>query len=104
MIMYFYNKQLSILFRYIRRITVVFLVLFIILAILKIQFIHTDTFAIIMDKKSPLKSEPFTESKDLIYIPEGTKVHIQRSADQWIEIELPDGNKGWVKQQQLGII
>lgn len=57
--------------------------------------------AIVMNSAAPVKSAPATSGKDLFLLHEGTKVKVIDSMDQWSEIELEDGNKGWIQQAAL---
>ncbi len=56
-------------------------------------------YAIVMDDSVTVKSSPNESGTDLFLIHEGTKVRIRKVFDdrQWIEIQLADGNAGWVK-------
>ena len=98
------DKSFSVMLQFIRKLTVILVIILVIITGLKIHFIKNNSFAIVLNKKSPLKSEPFAESKNLIYVPEGTKVKVMRYAEKWTEIELPDGNKGWIQNEQVGNI
>ncbi len=50
------------------------------------------------------KSEPRDQSTTLFVVHEGLKVQLARSEGDWVEIKLPDGNKGWVRAAEVGII
>jgi tetratricopeptide (TPR) repeat protein len=64
---------------------------------------------VIMDKSSALifcpnvtvKSAPSVTSTNLFLIHEGLKVKITDQLEKWKEIELADGNKGWVADSCL---
>jgi tetratricopeptide (TPR) repeat protein len=50
------------------------------------------------------KSSPDKSGTDLFVLHEGTKVTVEDSVGEWLEIRLSDGNKGWVPANSLEII
>lgn len=60
--------------------------------------------AIVMDLVVNAKSEPTPSSKILFVIHEGLKVEITGEVSGWLEIKLPNGDKGWVPQTEIGKI
>lgn len=50
------------------------------------------------------KSSPDKSGNDLFVLHEGTKVTIEDTVGEWLEIRLSDGNKGWVPGNSLVII
>lgn len=56
-------------------------------------------FAIVMDATVTVKSSPDESGTDLFLIHAGTKVKIRKIFEnqQWFEIQLADGNTGWVR-------
>ena len=56
-------------------------------------------FAIVMDATVTVKSSPDESGTDLFLIHEGTKVKIRKVFEnqEWFEIQLEDGNTGWVR-------
>lgn len=80
-------------------------------------FIHTLTFAwqkyntlnhekeaIIFTPTITIKSSPSDNSVDLFVLHEGTKVAILDKVNDWYEIKIQDGSKGWIQAQTLQII
>lgn len=57
--------------------------------------------AIVMDLVLNVKSSPDMKSGDLFVIHEGLKVVVTDRVNEWIEIKLPNGDKGWVKSQSV---
>lgn len=57
--------------------------------------------AIITSSSVTIVSSPDVNSKKLFVLHEGTKVTIMQCNDNWCEIKLPDGNKGWIKQKDM---
>lgn len=49
-------------------------------------------------------SEPNENSTDVFILHEGVKVNLSQQRGEWVEITLPDGKAGWMKQENLGII
>lgn len=62
------------------------------------------TTAIIMSGAVNVKSSPDINSKDLFILHSGTKVKINKEDRRWLEIEITDGNVGWVQRDALEII
>ncbi len=61
--------------------------------------------AIVLAEEVGVHSAPTDDSSLLVFtIHEGTKVRIDRSADDWLEIVLADGKVGWVRSDGLEII
>ena len=61
--------------------------------------------AIIMQPSVTVKSTPSASGTDLFIIHEGRKVKVlDNSMKEWVEIELEDGNKGWVQTEVMEII
>ena len=56
-------------------------------------------FAIVMDATVTVKSSPDESGTDLFLIHEGTKVKIRKVFEnqEWLEIQLEDGNTGWIR-------
>lgn len=60
---------------------------------------HTD--AIIVQATANIISAPSEGSSQLFVLHEGSKVRIKSELNDWIEIALPNGNKGWLKKVAL---
>lgn len=52
--------------------------------------------AIIFSSSVTAKSSPDANAKPLFVVHEGTQVNIMQTQDTWIEVELPNGNAGWI--------
>lgn len=52
--------------------------------------------AIVFSGAADVKSGPDTKQKTLFVVHAGTKVNIRESNNEWINVELPDGNSGWI--------
>ena len=57
--------------------------------------------AIIFAPTITIKSSPDASGTDLFVLREGTKVFIKSTLGEWHEIELEDGNIGWIPQKDL---
>lgn len=60
--------------------------------------------AIVMSSAAPVKSSPDSSSKDLFVLHEGTKVAVKDSLGDFREIEISDGNKGWIEAKAIEMI
>lgn len=47
------------------------------------------------------KSSPSQDGNDIFIVHEGTKVQMLDSVGLWKEIQIPDGNRGWVSKDNL---
>jgi tetratricopeptide (TPR) repeat protein len=57
--------------------------------------------AIVFAPTVTIKSSPDNSGMDLFVLHEGTKVFIKSAVGEWNEIELEDGNVGWIRQKDL---
>jgi tetratricopeptide (TPR) repeat protein len=80
-----------------------FAVLFIFLSVSALAFskrnkslVYDSHKAIISNPVVSGKSSPDKSGTDLFVLHEGTKVTVEDSVGEWLEIRLSDGNKGWV--------
>lgn len=60
--------------------------------------------AIVMKGSAPVVSSPSESSKDLFTLHSGTKVEILKEDGDWYEIEIANGNVGWVQKDIVEII
>lgn len=66
----------------------------------KSQMLH-HTEGIIMTGVVTAKSSPDQSGTNLFELHEGTKVTIKSNLGKWIEIELGNGNVGWIEQEDI---
>src|SRR5574344_67266 len=57
--------------------------------------------AIVMELVVTAKSEPTANGKNLFVIHEGLKVKITGTMENWAEIQIPNGEKGWVPINEI---
>jgi hypothetical protein len=57
--------------------------------------------AIIMTPVVNVKSSPDQQGTNVFVLHEGTRVTMMDSVQQWKEVKIPDGNKGWVPDSVL---
>ena len=57
--------------------------------------------AIIFAPTVTIKSSPDASGTDLFVLHEGTKAFIKSVLGEWFEIELEDGNVGWIRQKDI---
>jgi tetratricopeptide (TPR) repeat protein len=95
---YFFSRSLRIrkLAFYSAVVAGIFVVLSFLLASRQYNVIKDRTSALIQCPRVTIKSAPSSTGTDLFLIHEGLKVKITDRLDKWREIELSDGNKGWV--------
>lgn len=74
----------------------IFLVLCIAFAIARHGEVLDDSQAIIMEPKVDVLGEPRPGSKVLFVLHKGTKLTVLQAAGGWYEVQLPNGNVGWM--------
>lgn len=57
---------------------------------------YSSNEAIVISSAAIIKSSPSESGKDLCIIHEGTSIEIMQTLDNWNEVELTDGTKGWI--------
>ncbi len=60
--------------------------------------------AIVMVGSASVHSSPDSNSKELFILHSGTKVVVLKEDRSWLEIEISDGNVGWIKRNMIEII
>lgn len=63
-----------------------------------------NKFAIILVKEIKITNEPNATATVKFTLHEGTKVRIVEANSDWVLIKIDNGNEGWVKQSEVGII
>lgn len=57
--------------------------------------------AVVMASAISVKSSPDRSATDLFVLHEGTKVHILSEIDEWCEVVIADGKKGWTESKNI---
>lgn len=57
--------------------------------------------AIIFTPTVSIKSAPGESGTVLFVLHKGTKVHLLESTNEWRNVALPNGNKGWIKENDI---
>lgn len=65
---------------------------------------HDQSHAIITIPSVIVKSSPDQSATDLFVIHEGTKVKVRETFDDWCEIQISDGNRGWLMNDSYDVI
>ncbi|MFV0505831.1 MAG: tetratricopeptide repeat protein [Bacteroidales bacterium] len=60
-----------------------------------------NPYSIVMSQRVQVKSSPSSTSSNLFIIHEGLKVKIVDKVGEWYEIQLSDGNQGWVSSSEV---
>lgn len=66
------------------------------MAFAQTRYFQSHHQAIVFQPTVAVKSEPVNVSKDLFVIHSGTKVTLLKKEQDWIKIELANGNVGWI--------
>jgi len=51
-----------------------------------------------------VRSEPNHRSNELFLLPEGTKLKILETFQDWIKLELSNGTQGWITKNEIGFL
>lgn len=65
---------------------------------------YDNKFAIVTAREARIMNEPTTSATSKFSLHEGTKIRIVENNGDWVLIKLDNGNEGWVKLQEVGII
>ena len=60
--------------------------------------------AIVMGTAISVKSSPDRSATDLFVLHEGTKVKVFAEVDEWVEVVIADGKKGWTERKNIETI
>ena len=85
----------------------VFLVLFFVTYFLgysAVQSKHQNKFAIILSREVKIMNEPTVSGTTKFSLHEGTKIRVVENNGDWVLIKLDNGNEGWAKLVDVGII
>ena len=63
-----------------------------------------NKFAIVTAKEVKIMNEPTVSAIAKFSLHEGTKIRVVENNGEWILIKLDNGNEGWVKLSNVGII
>ena len=102
-LLYFFNSKSSLKKNYFITsiVSLFFAVFFFSAGIIKNLNQKSNLFAIIFDEKIDFRSEPNYRSEVLFNLHEGTKVLIKEELNDWVFVEIQDGNKGWIETQSI---
>lgn len=65
---------------------------------------NENKFAILLAREAKIMNEPTPTANSKFSLHEGTKVRIVESNGDWVLLKLDNGNEGWVKMSDVGII
>lgn len=66
--------------------------------------IAANRYAIIMDPSVTIKSSPDELGTNVFVLHEGTRVEILERLEEWREIKIANGSKGWIVESSIGEI
>lgn len=65
---------------------------------------YENKFAIVLNNEIKILNEPTPIAKTKFSLHEGTKIRVIENNGDWLLIKLDNGNEGWVKLTEVGII
>ena len=57
--------------------------------------------AVITDRSVKVKASPSETGTELFIVHEGVTVQLTDKLGDWVSVSLPDGNKGWIKEESM---
>ena len=60
--------------------------------------------AIVFAKEVSVKSAPAESGTELFILHEGTKVKMLETVGEWVEVQISDGNQGWMPLRSVEVI
>ena len=85
----------------------IFLILFVLTYVLGYSAMNArfdNKFAIIVAQEIRVMNEPTEMAKSKFNLHEGTKIRVVENNGDWVLIKLDNGNEGWVRKAEVGII
>ena len=82
----------------------VFCVMSLVVSINKKNAIEESSEAIIMSASVTMTTSPDKNGSEMAVLHEGTHVEILSELGEWIEVQLKDGNVGWLKKSDVEVI
>ncbi|MCX2836934.1 tetratricopeptide repeat protein [Salinimicrobium sp. MT39] len=102
LVYYFSNKTL------VKRLLFIGAMFFLVMAIssavvaaTKQSFDKESNYAIVFSEEVQIKNEPSPRAEDAFLLHEGAKVKITENFQDWVEIALPNGSRGWLEEDNL---
>lgn len=74
------------------------------IGMMKLQLEKENNYAIVFSAEAEVLSEPNPRSAEVFQLHEGTKVKVTEDFQDWVEIELPNGNQGWMLKTKLKML
>ncbi|MGB7786983.1 MAG: tetratricopeptide repeat protein [Salinimicrobium sp.] len=71
---------------------------------MKLKLEQENSFAIVFSEEAEVKNEPNLRGTDVFELHEGAKVKVTEDFQDWLEIELPNGNQGWMLKSDLKLL
>lgn len=68
---------------------------------LKIQVQQENSFAIVFAEEVEVRNEPSLRGAEVFTLHEGAKVEITEDFQDWVEIQLPNGSRGWMPKTEI---
>lgn len=65
------------------------------------EYEQNRSYAIIFSEEVELKNEPSPRAEEAFILHEGAKVKITEEFQNWVEIQLPNGSRGWLESTHL---
>ena len=93
--------------QYIRQfiwVTSAFCILIFVITFSHLYEFETSQFGVILEEKVSVVSEPGIGGTEVFILHEGTKVKVNRMLNDWLEISIPDGKTGWLRETSLEVI
>lgn len=84
--------------------TLFFMAVSIVMAIVQYQDFSTTQPAIIFTEESKVKAEPNNRSNEVFVLHEGSKVFVEDQLGDWNKIKLVDGKTGWIPASDLKML
>ncbi len=88
----------------VRKVLMVLSLLALSLWILKGLHVQTAREAVILKSEAAVRYGPSHKDQVALKLAEGMKVRIQKQSEDWYRVSLPNGETGWMFQEDLGVI
>lgn len=72
-----------------------------IIGALKLNVQEESSFAIVFAEEAEVKNEPNQRGEEVFILHEGAKVEVTEEFQDWVEIQLPNGSRGWLQRSVI---
>ena len=82
----------------------IFFIIFLIVGVNSKSIYEKNNPAILFEKRISFKTEPNERSEEIFILNEGTKINVLEKLNEWSQVELLNGSKGWILSSSYQLV